>query len=98
MTEVAEASERQRDGVDSISQAVEQMNGVTQQVAANAEESASAAEELAGQATTLTALVQEFTLTEDRPARRGPAPHRPAAAASRTRRPAVRPEPELAAF
>lgn len=70
MNDVAEASERQRDSVDHIGQAVEQMNGVTQQVAANAEESASAAEELAGQATTLSALVREFTLTDDAPPRR----------------------------
>ena len=63
MADVASASQQQRDGIAAIGRAVELMNGVTQQVAANAEESASAAEELAGQATTMNGLVNEFTLT-----------------------------------
>lgn len=52
-----------------ISTAVEQLNGVTQQVAANAEESASASEELAGQAMMLTDLVGTFQLEGGVPAR-----------------------------
>lgn len=65
MTDVAEGSEQQRLGLAAIGKSIEGMNTVTQSVAANAEESASASEELAGQATTLTSLVQEFTLTND---------------------------------
>ncbi len=63
MADVASASQQQRDGIAAIGRSVDLMNGVTQQVAANAEESASAAEELAGQATTMNALVNEFTLS-----------------------------------
>ena len=63
MTEVATGSQQQREGIDEIGKAVEQMNTVTQAVAANAEESASASEELAGQASTMTALIAEFELT-----------------------------------
>ena len=61
--EIATAGQQQRDGVMQINTTVERLNGVTQQVAANAEESASASEELAGQATTLTSLVGTFTLS-----------------------------------
>jgi len=64
LADVASASQLQRDGIATIGRAVDQMNAVTQQVAANAEESASAAEELAGQATTMNALVNEFTLSD----------------------------------
>jgi methyl-accepting chemotaxis protein len=63
MVEVATASQQQREGITTIEKAVDLMNGVTQQVAANAEESASAAEELASQATTMTALIGEFALS-----------------------------------
>jgi hypothetical protein len=44
--------------------AVDQMNQVTQQTAANAEESASAAEELASQAEEMKATVNTFSLTD----------------------------------
>ncbi len=64
MGDVTIGSTQQRDGITQIGAAIEQMNGVTQAVAATAEESASASEELAGQAATLTALVNEFTLTD----------------------------------
>lgn len=64
MVEVSSASQQQRDGISTIEKAVDLMNGVTQHVAASAEESASAAEELASQATTMTALIGEFSLTD----------------------------------
>ncbi len=82
IAEIARASVEQRDGIEQIGQAVELMNGVTQQVAANAEESASAAEELASQATMLSALVDEFQLTVEAPVHGYPAgrpPRRPRA-------------------
>ena len=44
MAEIAAASNEQALGVEQINKAVEEMNSVTQQVAANAEESASASE------------------------------------------------------
>ena len=63
VAEIAVAGEQQNDGVRQISTAVAQLNGVTQQVAANAEESASASEELAGQSLTLTSMVQSFQIS-----------------------------------
>ncbi|MFO7783282.1 MAG: methyl-accepting chemotaxis protein [Thermodesulfobacteriota bacterium] len=48
--EIAEASKEQAEGIDSVSKAVADMDGVTQQNAASAEESASAAEEMNAQA------------------------------------------------
>ena len=86
VAEIAVAGEQQNDGVRQISTAVTQLNGVTQQVAANAEESASASEELAGQSLTLTSMVQSFQIsgaakpTSDRPSnarRRGTRPRAP---------------------
>ena len=62
VAEIAASDAYQRDGVQQISSAVEQLNNVTQQVAANAEESASASEELAGQAVMLADLVGTFRL------------------------------------
>jgi methyl-accepting chemotaxis protein len=44
VAEIAAASNEQALGVEQINKAVEEMNSVTQQVAANAEESASASE------------------------------------------------------
>ena len=64
MADVTAGSTQQRDGIEQIGHAIEQMNGVTQAVAATAEESASASEELAGQAATLTSLVNTFTLSK----------------------------------
>lgn len=63
MSEIADGSRRQRDGVEQIVASVDQLNSVTQQVAANAEESAAAAEELASQSHELEALANQFTLT-----------------------------------
>jgi methyl-accepting chemotaxis protein len=48
--EIAEASREQAEGIESVSQAVTDMDSVVQQNAANAEESASAAEQMNAQA------------------------------------------------
>jgi methyl-accepting chemotaxis protein len=48
--EIASASQEQAQGIDQVSQAINQMDKVTQSSAANAEESASASEELNAQA------------------------------------------------
>lgn len=50
VSEIAVASQEQSQGIDQVNTAMSQMDGVTQQNAANAEESASAAEELNAQA------------------------------------------------
>ncbi len=63
MAEIAVASDQQKDGVNQINKAIEQMNQVTQVVAANAEESASAAEELSGQSTEMMSMVESFKLS-----------------------------------
>ncbi|GAB1343859.1 methyl-accepting chemotaxis protein [Gemmatimonas sp.] len=83
VSEIAEESRNQQEGVRQINAAVDQLNTVTQQAAANAEESAAASEELAGQSTTLTSLVGTFTTSGGEPAvvrpsasRRPPAPTR----------------------
>ena len=60
--EITSASEGQREGVAQVNIAMQQMNSVTQSVAASAEESSSASEELAGQSQMLAALVGEFRL------------------------------------
>lgn len=62
--EITSASEGQREGVGQVNIAMQQMNAVTQSVAASAEESSSASEELAGQSQMLAALVGEFKLNE----------------------------------
>ena len=66
MVEIATASEQQSQGVNQISASVDQMNSLTQAVAANAEESASAAEELSAQSSEMTALVGQFCLGIER--------------------------------
>lgn len=63
MIEIAAASLRQRESVDQVNTAIEQVNQVTQSAAANAEESSSAAQELAGQAEEMRALVGGFLLS-----------------------------------
>jgi methyl-accepting chemotaxis protein len=60
LAEVTMASQQQSEGVTQISTAVEDMNGVTQQVASSSEESASAAEELSAQAAHMRSLVGRF--------------------------------------
>ncbi len=63
MSEIAAASEQQTQGVTQIGQAVDGMNGLTQQTASTSEEAASAASELSGQAEHLQAMVGRFTLS-----------------------------------
>jgi len=60
MDEVSTASLLQSQGVAGVNDAVEQMNGHTQNVAATAEESASTSEELAAQARRMSTLVAGF--------------------------------------
>ena len=88
MTEIAAASDQQRQGVDQISTAVEQMNGVTQQAAANSEESAATAAELNSQADQMRGMVEQFTLTEA-----GSRKHGSERSAARERTPAERRRP-----
>ena len=63
MTEIAVASDQQREGIVQINAAVDQMNQVTQQNAANSEQSAAAAQELSAQAEEMTGLVSSFKLS-----------------------------------
>ncbi|MCF8095636.1 MAG: hypothetical protein K9J79_09790 [Desulfobacteraceae bacterium] len=58
--EIAEASKEQADGIDRVTQAVADMDGVTQRNASNAEESASAAEEMNAQAENMKEYVGEL--------------------------------------
>jgi methyl-accepting chemotaxis protein len=57
IAQIANASDKQNKDVNDISDSIEQMNQVTQQVAANSEQSAAAAEELASQAQELLFMV-----------------------------------------
>ncbi len=59
--EIAAASAEQSQGIDQVNTAVNQMDKVTQQNAANAEESASASEELSAQAEQMNQIVGELT-------------------------------------
>jgi methyl-accepting chemotaxis protein len=86
MAEIVVASEQQDTGVQSISQSVDQMTHVTQQVAASAEESASAAEELSAQASEMMVMVDGFTLEKG-------ATNAPVATQNHVRKPAPRPTP-----
>ena len=60
--EIALAAKGQATGIDQVTKAVDQLNGVTQQNAASAEESSSAASELSSQAEALLAMASSFTL------------------------------------
>ena len=59
--EIAAASQEQAQGIEQINTAVNQMDKVTQQNAANAEESASASEELSAQAEQMNSIVNELS-------------------------------------
>ena len=61
VAEIAAASQEQTQGIDQVNTAVNQMDKVTQQNAANAEESASASEELNAQAEQMNAIVAELS-------------------------------------
>ncbi|WP_053334343.1 methyl-accepting chemotaxis protein [Gemmatimonas phototrophica] len=63
ISEIANTSAAQADGVTQLTGAAGQMNATTQSVASNAEESASAAVELASQAQTMQDLVGSFVIT-----------------------------------
>jgi methyl-accepting chemotaxis protein len=60
--EITAASEEQTTGADQISQAMAQLNTVTQQNAATAEELSATAEEMNAQAENLNELMAQFTL------------------------------------
>lgn len=59
--EIAAASQEQSQGIDQVNTAVNQMDKVTQQNAANAEESASASEELSAQAEQMNQIVEDLS-------------------------------------
>jgi methyl-accepting chemotaxis protein len=59
--EISTASSEQSDGVGSVNESIQQMDGVTQQNAATAEEVASTSEEMSAQAETLLDLVDELS-------------------------------------
>ena len=63
MAEIAAASDQQDQGISELNKAVEHLNHVTQQNAANAEESASAAEEMSSQSKEMRSMVAGFKLT-----------------------------------
>ncbi|MCP3997635.1 MAG: hypothetical protein GY722_21630, partial [bacterium] len=74
MVEIASSSSQQNNSLGQVADAIEQLNLVTQQNAANSEESASSAEELQSQAQEMLQMVGAFKLKEG-----GQAPSRPAA-------------------
>jgi methyl-accepting chemotaxis protein len=63
MDDIAEASDRQREGVEVIRVALEQLSHATQNIAASSEQSAAAAQELQSQAEEMRGLVGQFMLT-----------------------------------
>ena len=66
MNRIASASREQSADVDDIAHALERMNQLTQQNAANSQQSAAASEELSSQAEIMRQLVGTFRLTSDR--------------------------------
>lgn len=64
MEEIAAASSEQARGVAEVKAALQRINEIGQQVAANAEESAAAAEQMKSQAASLTEMVNYFKLQE----------------------------------
>jgi methyl-accepting chemotaxis protein len=62
VSEITAASEEQTTGVNQISQAMTQLNGVTQQNAASSEELSATAEEMSAQAENLKELMAQFTV------------------------------------
>jgi methyl-accepting chemotaxis protein len=100
VSEVANASNEQRQGIEQVSSAVQQMDQVTQGNAANAEETASASEELSAQAECMKETVEQLLQLVGRrakgaPERAAPAPvaalQHPPRAAARSRRPSAEP-------
>ena len=80
VSEITAASEEQTTGVNQISQAMTQLNSVTQQNAASSEELSATAEEMNAQAETLKDLMAQFRVAEAD----APAAPRPAKAAKAT--------------
>jgi methyl-accepting chemotaxis protein len=80
--EVKVASQQQAQGIDQVSQAVVQMERVTQTTAATAEESAAASEELSAQATLSMESVQRLAMLTGTSAREATVVARPAPAAA----------------
>ena len=98
MGEISAASHEQTAGIEQVSQAVTQMDQMTQQNAALVEEAAAATDALRGQAAALAEVVGFFKLG----AYQGAAPARvaaaaPAAAKALAARPALKPAPAKAA-
>ena len=84
VAEIAVASEQQDEGISQVTKAVEQLNQLTQQNAANAEESASAAQEMSSQSEQMRSMIAGFTLTDSAEltrthsgSRQGHLPHNP---------------------
>ncbi len=64
VSEIAAASQEQKQGLDQINIAVSEMDSMTQQNAALVEETASASEEMAGQAREMQSMVEKFKISE----------------------------------
>lgn len=64
VSEIAAASQEQKQGLDQINIAVSEMDSMTQQNAALVEETASASEEMAGQAREMQSMVERFRISE----------------------------------
>lgn len=64
VSEIAAASQEQKQGLDQINIAVAEMDSMTQQNAALVEETASASEEMAGQAREMQSMVERFKISE----------------------------------
>jgi methyl-accepting chemotaxis protein len=62
ISEIAAASDEQRQGMDQINRAIVELDSATQQNAALVEETASASEEMANQAQEMLALMSRFTI------------------------------------
>jgi methyl-accepting chemotaxis protein-1 (serine sensor receptor) len=73
VSDITAASERQTSGIDQISQAIGQIEGVTQRNAVVVEEAGGASESLREQAVRLSQLVAVFKLGEVQPAKIAPA-------------------------
>jgi methyl-accepting chemotaxis protein len=74
MVEIASSSNQQNSSLGQVAEAIEQLNLVTQQNAANSEESASSAEELQSQAQEMLQMVGAFKLEKGSQASPAPAP------------------------
>lgn len=83
MNDITVASREQSEGIDQVSQAITQMDEITQRNAAVVEEAAAAAEDMQGQAAKLGQLVNAFKLVATAP-RNAPALRPVASTAART--------------